>query len=1007
MDGLGCLRISSPGWMSREAEDMLLRKLLNRIGKSRSFVHPMKYDQGRLEACTTMRMADGTVLFAITQVLFVLMTAILVSPLWAESRYVRNGSFNTKGGVKPYFTQETVDNLRKNGWTCPDADGWPAWWSGLANDMTLEWFPTGGKNDDAYIRISGKNGLVTGYHGLPLEPCNIEVLWLRGKGVLRAAFLGYKQVDGQVQGGAPTPSLEIKVNSSEWVQYRVPLRKSPELWNIHVAFSVPEGSIDIDEVDVIPANEAQMLVSEEAATMYGTGSLVENMSWAAVDDQYKKRVVQYQNSVNAFQKLSNMVDAGLVKDFETLIADLNVYVLAPDAKSVLVEHYNDMLILTHLLKRLSGLETAAGPVTATSFSNSINYKPGERSARPGTVTILDIRSNKVRYYENENATTSITLINTTAVEQKGTLIATLITELDTRREVDRKPYTLQANQNVSLTLNYSVGPETYGRALEVRLIDDSGKLVDTWQEFYAVAAEWFRVQQHTPAAAMKNYKTDPWVTYFNQIHNFACEPTDWGVQVEEFKSIGEYLSAQALYPLNLQARRAVYAYYKSVGIMGTFYQNVAYSGQMGYEVIREHPEFALYDQNGQPAVDPVYGGYPNPMELASPIETGSTRKVIKPYLNRKLSAWHHSLTNLAREDAVRYGAERIKEYADYMNCSGIYWDGNLGLYSGYGYDGKPAVPSGKYEDYVALNARNHRLYSSILKKDNPNFGTWYNWARVSIEYYTSQGLKAYLGSGVGKADRLDDSVRAAAGWKNVMFLMEVQSALTSGDDDMRYPSRMLSKLCDNRDFLVQRYGANIILGYLSNSTVSADAPGPDRWGWAMHNYFGAQLIATQNHFASWFVPSWRPTLQFLTRYSRFIWAPDIKVIPAGIVNVSSHENVWWKRLAYKRKRSDGYDLIIHLVRIPPTKMWDLTYTVEPKPLSGVVLNVKLGKGELQDVHAIRPYYYEEPQQPVQARAVSNVMNGQAKITVPPFRYHMMFVLRVKSVGSQKPAIRSH
>jgi hypothetical protein len=95
------------------------------------------------------------------------------------------------------------------------------------------------------------------------------------------------------------------------------------------------------------------------------------------------------------------------------------------------------------------------------------------------------------------------------------------------------------------------------------------------------------------------------------------------------------------------------------------------------------------------------------------------------------------------------------------------------------------------------------------------------------------------------------------------------------------------------------------------------------------------------------------------------------------------------------------------VRIPPTKMWDLTYTVEPKPLSRVVLNVKIGKGELQNVQAMRPYYYEEPQQPVQVRAASKLVNGQVKVAVPPFRYHTMIVMRVKSVVSQKPAIRSH
>jgi len=56
-------------------------------------------------------------------------------------------------------------------------------------------------------------------------------------------------------------------------------------------------------------------------------------------------------------------------------------------------------------------------------------------------------------------------------------------------------------------------------------------------------------------------------------------------------------------------------------------------------------------------------------------------------------------------------------------------------------------------------------------------------------------------------------------------------------------------------------------------------PGANRWGWPMLNYFGAQFIASQHHFGGGFVPSMRPWLQFMTRYSRYLWAPDVKIVP--------------------------------------------------------------------------------------------------------------------------------
>jgi hypothetical protein len=111
-------------------------------------------------------------------------------------------------------------------------------------------------------------------------------------------------------------------------------------------------------------------------------------------------------------------------------------------------------------------------------------------------------------------------------------------------------------------------------------------------------------------------------------------------------------------------------------------------------------------------------------------------------------------------------------------------------------------------------------------------------------------------------------------------------------------------------------------------------PGPNRWGWPTLNYFGAQLLATQHHFAGGFVPSMRPWIQFQTRYSRYVWAPDVKVVaaPQKALQVLSPEEVRWKRFVYRLATDQGYELIIHLVRIPPTSKWDVDWLEEPQPL---------------------------------------------------------------------------
>jgi len=104
--------------------------------------------------------------------------------------------------------------------------------------------------------------------------------------------------------------------------------------------------------------------------------------------------------------------------------------------------------------------------------------------------------------------------------------------------------------------------------------------------------------------------------------------------------------------------------------------------------------------------------------------------------------------------------------------------------------------------------------------------------------------------------------------------------------------------------------------------------------------------------------------------------------------------LWWKRLVYRRDTADGYELIVHLVRIPPFEKRDLTWLDEARPLEGVEITAVIGPGQLRDVQAMRPYCWDEPQQPVQRTAQARTADGRVEITVPEFRYHKMVVLRV-------------
>jgi hypothetical protein len=318
----------------------------------------------------------------------------------------------------------------------------------------------------------------------------------------------------------------------------------------------------------------------------------------------------------------------------------------------------------------------------------------------------------------------------------------------------------------------------------------------------------------------------------------------------------------------------------------------------------------------------------------------------------------------------------------------------MGVLRGYRYDGTPNVPSGKDEDFARLSARNHRLFSEVLKKDNPNFGIWYNWGCQSLPWARSVGLTSMIGSGLA-GDVNDENIRAATAWPNVMILMETGSFLQAQEGPWSKPADCLQLFCEQRDFAVQRWGVSTIIGY-SFIPWKEEEPGPAKWAWPTVNYVGAQLIATQTHHAGGFLPSFRPTLQFMTRFSSLLWAPDIKVVPneAQVVEVTSPEPVWWRRLVYRRDTARGYDLIVHLVRIPPTERWDYNWVDEPVPLTGAGVSVRMDGGKLERVYGLRPYHFEEDQQPVQTQLVARGTTTGVSVEIPPFRYHSMVVFSV-------------
>jgi hypothetical protein len=915
---------------------------------------------------------------------------------------VRNKSFREARGET--VTAKMVAEMRKRGWKCPDAKDWPHSWGGQGARVTVEFPSTGGRGNDAFCRLSASNsGYVNGYWGGRFKPSQVLTFWARGQGTLRAGLMAYKLSDDhkRILPGGRMPALDIKVNTKKWVRYRYLMKKPDYELTGHPLFQTLKGTVDFDDVDILDSDPALDVIVAEENRLYGKNALVESLSRVASDETFAGRLKQYRSAVQAFESAEDRVSAHLLKPMGEYIVALRPYVESKGLKTVQATHYNQMIVLTRVLNRLAG--KSVGSVVALSTTRlqagGKPHFPGKRDPRPSQVTITDIRSNKLRYNEREPASTTATLVNHTAKTVTGVLRAKMIVDLGAVRPLaDEQSFSIKSGETRKWTFAYNVGPETYGRAIEVEFVDGRGKRLDKWQEYYAVAREFFRVHQHSYQVKGKYWAEDPHIFYFNQTHYFAHEPT--GLGVEPFDA-EVYITGQTGYRINVKFRKAQMAFNKAQGILSTFYAIGAFDGQMGYEQARQHPEFLLYDPNGQPAVDTLYGGYPNPMELASPLEVGPKRKAmkIKPYLDREIHPWQHVSMNMARKDAVLYAINRIRAYAKAWGFGGVYWDGCLGVWAGLDHEGKHNVPSREYDDYVNLNARNHRLWNQILKADDPYFGTWLNWGLEGAtgDFAKRHGITIWRGTGV-KGDPRDDNIRAATDAKNVMLLDEHQNF--SGEDYRK----LLRDRLRSRDHYVQKYGVSHIIGYASPA-VDLQEPGATKWGWPAWNHVMSQLIATQSHLASSFVPSQRPGMQFMTRYSRFIWARDIRAVSQQKaeqdVQVKSGEELWWKRLVYQRKTASGRDVIIHMLRIPPTPKVDYAWADEPSLLKGVEVTMNAPGERLRTAQACRAYHYEEPQQVVQQDMKPQTSGPRVTVSVPPFRYHTMLVMRFTASRSKK------
>jgi hypothetical protein len=309
----------------------------------------------------------------------------------------------------------------------------------------------------------------------------------------------------------------------------------------------------------------------------------------------------------------------------------------------------------------------------------------------------------------------------------------------------------------------------------------------------------------------------------------------------------------------------------------------------------------------------------------------------------------------------------------------------------YTWDGKPWHRGADPDAASAITARRTR---ELIRKSCPHVVLWYNGADPRRAARPLQNRAA-----------LDDP--------NCGSLHELQGVqLLNPKGPWHYWRGLFEDYVGYRNaFVSEPKLADTVLntGYLYNmgfhKTMSKEQFEASRDTWTMTNHIGAVFIAVRIHPCLLSTSAWRPSLQFMTRYSALLWARNIKLLhePWKTIAVESNREVWWQECVYVRETDRWRDTLIHLLNAPEQETVNPRASRDPALARFVDIEMQLaGNPAKAQVWALRPYDYDSPvKAPVQVRLKPEVIGQTLAVQVPPFHYHTLVVVREPRKGEPR------
>jgi len=564
------------------------------------------------------------------------------------------------------------------------------------------------------------------------------------------------------------------------------------------------------------------------------------------------------------------------------------------------------------------------------------------------VGLLRVRPNKLLYEPGEKGTIDCTLRSFEAAPATVELASTLVQELASARTLPALSVKLAPGEERVVRIPFTCDSRQYGCEARVT-VKRGAEAVDSGSDVFGVSdnvwkvalgATWLNIMSHS---GQTNADTDVAdvekcrETYCNWWEKMFWAPDDFGDMTPDPH---EWVSGQSARWENRERIREFIRAVKPHGVKSITYAKHMGGGPAGWELVRRRPDWFFQDPSGQPLGVFNTWDFARWDDVKQHVQDAEARKQYH-------SDWLWTEPDLRKPEVLAWGIRQLVESTREFGWDGVRFDGHFTA----GND--------------ALSTANMRAVKEALWAAYPQYVFGFNFGLSYAEPLTLNS----------RGDALDcpHEVREALAGGG-MYMQEGINRWSYGPgESAQYKtwSEYATREAANA-FHVHEAGGTYHFIYATWDLKPVDRALKFVLGTAagIHPVYGDHMLTPG-------CPNWG---RFLTRWSAFVWDPNLRpVTPERTVEVSSAQPLWWKSWVRSRiADTSTRHLIVHLLNPPANDEIAAVDDLLSPPATDVTVSVVIPGGQtLRRVALLDPFRSDR------AQALKPEVEGaSAWVTVP-------------------------